>query len=260
MGNKPLIAQSTINRSRSGFCAFSLSTTYPSVNDVIRDTDWGGIIASINLGASPSMTISSVCPTTGRDLVWVLQPLYQQMNCEINYDIFAFVYIRHLIFEGASITGHMIMFVQLASSENVAGYTAIPSAPGWSLRTQIIAANFNASTPAPGSITTEMLAQGAVTTEKIADNAVVGEKIANLAVTNAKLGSGAVNASKITDKSITGAKFADNTIPTGAIMNAAVTLPKLAAGVLPSVVQTTGTSTTAVMSQDAATKLFAPKA
>ena len=74
--------------------------------------------------------------------------------------------------------------------------------------------------PAPGSITTEMLADGAVATKKIAAGAV----------TNTQLGPGAVGSSKIANGAVTSEKLGPGAVGSAKIANGAVTSEKLAPG------------------------------
>lgn len=95
-------------------------------------------------------------------------------------------------------------------------------------------------TIAPGSITSEMLADNAVTVTKIASGAVIMGKIATGAITSIKIADGAVTSEKLADFSVINAKLgqasvgrskmAFNSVSSDAIIAGAVTSEKLAPG------------------------------
>lgn len=93
---------------------------------------------------------------------------------------------------------------------------------------------------APGSITTDMLADdavtgskiapGSVTTETLADRAVIGTKIGFATVREENLSDGSVTGSKIVSRSIREDKIATGGISARTLADGAVTSEKLAAG------------------------------
>lgn len=93
---------------------------------------------------------------------------------------------------------------------------------------------------APGSITTEMLADGAVATKKIAAGAVTNTQLGPGAVSSTKIADGAVTSEKLADFSVINAKLgpasvgrsklAFNSVSSDAIITGAVTSEKLAPG------------------------------
>lgn len=93
---------------------------------------------------------------------------------------------------------------------------------------------------APGSITSEMLADNAVTVTKIASGAVIMGKIATGAITSIKIAAGAVTSEKLADFSVISAKLgaasvgrsklAFNSVSSDAIIAGSVTSEKLAPG------------------------------
>ena len=93
---------------------------------------------------------------------------------------------------------------------------------------------------APGSITTEMLADGAVATKKIAAGAVTNTQLGPGAVGSTKIADGAVTSEKLADFSVVNAKLgqasvgrsklAFNSVSSNAIIAGAVTSEKLAPG------------------------------
>lgn len=95
-------------------------------------------------------------------------------------------------------------------------------------------------TIAPGSITSEMLADKAVTRRKLDDAAVGSEALGNASVTSVKINAGAVTSEKLADFSVVNAKLgqasvgrsklAFNSVSSDAIIAGAVTSEKLAPG------------------------------
>ena len=83
---------------------------------------------------------------------------------------------------------------------------------------------------APGSITSEMLADKAVTRKKLADAAVGTEALGNASVTSVKINNGAVTTAKIADGAVLSGKIATSSIESVKIANGAVTSEKLAPG------------------------------
>lgn len=97
---------------------------------------------------------------------------------------------------------------------------------------------------APGSITSEMLADNAVTVTKIASGAVIMGKIATGAITSIKIADGAVTSEKLAhgsvtsemlaDKAVTRRKLDDAAVGSEALGNASVTSVKINAGAVTS--------------------------
>lgn len=83
---------------------------------------------------------------------------------------------------------------------------------------------------APGSITSEMLADKAVTRKKLADAAVGSEALGNASVTSVKILDGNVTTAKIADGAVISGKIATSSITSVKIANGAVTSSKLAPG------------------------------
>lgn len=83
---------------------------------------------------------------------------------------------------------------------------------------------------APGSITSEMLADKAVTRVKLADAAVGSEALGNASVTSVKIRDGGVITAKIADGAVISGKIATSSITSVKIANGVVTSEKLAPG------------------------------
>lgn len=83
---------------------------------------------------------------------------------------------------------------------------------------------------APGSITSEMLADEAVTRRKLANAAVGTEALGNASVTSVKILDGAVTTTKIVSGAVIMGKIATGAVTSIKIANGAVTSEKLASG------------------------------
>ena len=84
------------------------------------------------------------------------------------------------------------------------------------------------TTPGPGSITTDMLADRSITSDKIGIGAIIAELIANLAITEQKLAAAAVTTAKLADEAVAAGKLAANSVTNTALADAVVTAAKIA--------------------------------
>lgn len=90
-------------------------------------------------------------------------------------------------------------------------------------------------TIAPGSITSEMLADKAVTRRKL-DNAAVGsEALGNASVTSVKINAGAVTSEKLAHGSVTSEGLADDAVTVTKLASGAVIMDKIATGAITSI-------------------------
>ncbi len=126
---------------------------------------------------------------------------------------------------------------------------------------------------APGSVTTERIADGAVITVKLADGSVtsakildgtimavdladgsvIGAKIANGAVTTSKIANGAVTTEKIADEAVVTIKLADGSVTSAKILDGTVTSADLATGAVTTAKIANGAVTTAKIADGAVT-------